>query len=56
MIFYVRSIESLLFFAVWKKVSVDPFYSDANQNYLTKVIEEIDSGKATLEEHDFWRQ
>ncbi len=34
------------------EVSVDPFYSDANQKHLAKVITEIESGKATLAEHD----
>ena len=34
------------------EVSVDPFYSDANTSYLKQVISEIDSGKATLAEHD----
>ena len=33
-------------------VSVDPFYSEENMNYLKRVISEIDSGKAKLEEHD----
>ncbi len=33
-------------------VSIDPFYSEANMNYLNNVIEEIDSGKAKLEEHE----
>ncbi len=33
-------------------VSVDPFYSDTNMNYLKKVIDEIDSGKAKLHEHE----
>lgn len=33
------------------EVSVDPFYSDSNMNYLKKVISEIESGKAELHEH-----
>lgn len=33
-------------------VSVDPFYSDENMDYLKKVISEIDSGEAVLQEHD----
>lgn len=33
-------------------VSVDPFYSDANMNYLKRVISEIDSGKSNLQEHE----
>ena len=34
------------------EVSIDPFYSDENISYLHKVTEEIDSGKASLTEHD----
>ncbi len=34
------------------EVSVDPFYSSENRSYLSKVIAEVDSGKAKLEEHD----
>ena len=30
----------------------DPFYSKENMDYLKKVIEEVDSGKAKLIEHD----
>ena len=33
-------------------VSVDPFYSKANMDYLKKVTAEIDAGTARLEEHD----
>ncbi len=33
-------------------VSIDPFYSDGNQEYLKKVIDDIDSGVAKLEEHN----
>ena len=33
------------------EVSVDPFYSDGNMAYLKRILEEIDSGKATLAEH-----
>ncbi len=33
-------------------VSVDPFYSDENMNYLKRVISDIESGKAKLHEHD----
>ena len=32
-------------------VSVDPFYSAENMNYLKKVTTEIDSGEAVLVEH-----
>ncbi len=32
-------------------VSVDPFYSESNMNYLKKVVSEIESGKAKLTEH-----
>jgi len=34
------------------EVSVDPFYSDSNMDYLKKVISEIESGKAELHEHE----
>lgn len=30
----------------------DPFYSKANQEYLSRVISEIDNGKANLVTHD----
>lgn len=33
-------------------VSIDPFYSEENINYLKRVISDIDSGKAKLQEHD----
>ena len=33
-------------------VSVDPFYSESNMAYLKKVIEDIESGKAVLAEHE----
>ena len=33
-------------------VSVDPFYSDTNMNYLKKVISDIESGKVELHEHE----
>ena len=35
------------------EVSIDPFYSDANINYLNQITSEIDSGKAQLAEHEF---
>lgn len=34
------------------EISIDPFYSSANIEYLQSVTSEIDSGKAKLEEHD----
>ncbi len=34
------------------EVSIDPFYSESNMKYLEKVISDIDSGKAKLEEHE----
>ncbi len=34
------------------EVSIDPFYSDANMAYLTRITEEIDSGKANLVTHE----
>ena len=33
-------------------VSVDPFYSENNMSYLKKIVEEIESGKAVLVEHE----
>ena len=33
-------------------VSVDPFYSESNMAYLKKVVEDIESGKAVLTEHE----
>lgn len=33
-------------------VSIDPFYSPANQRYLADVIASIDSGETKLVEHD----
>jgi len=34
------------------EVSVDPFYSERNMAYLKKVVEDIESGKAVLAEHE----
>lgn len=33
-------------------VSIDPFYSENNIKYLENVVNDIDSGKAKLEEHE----
>lgn len=33
------------------EVSIDPFYSDLNISHLRRVIAEVDSGLAKLEEH-----
>ena len=33
-------------------ISADPFYSKSNMIYLKKVVEDIESGKAVLEEHE----
>lgn len=33
-------------------VSIDPFYSENNMKHLEKVINDINSGKAKLEEHE----
>ena len=33
-------------------VSVDPFYSESNMTYLKKVVEDMESGKAVLVEHE----
>ena len=34
------------------EVSVDPFYSERNMTYLKKVVEDIETGKAVLAEHE----
>ena len=34
------------------EVSADPFYSESNMTYLKKVVEDIESGKAVLAEHE----
>lgn len=34
------------------EVSVVPFYSDSNMTYLKKVVEDIETGKAVLVEHE----
>lgn len=34
------------------EVSVDPFYTERNMSYLQKVVEDIESGKAVLAEHE----
>lgn len=34
------------------ELSADPFYSAANTEYLSGVLEEIDSGRARLTEHE----
>lgn len=33
-------------------VCVDPFYSESNMAYLKKVIDDIESGRAVLVEHE----
>ena len=33
------------------ELSIDPFYSESNINYLNRITSEIDSGSATLAEH-----
>lgn len=33
-------------------IKADPFYSESNIKHLEKVVEDIESGKAKLEEHD----
>ena len=33
-------------------VSVDSFYSESNMTYLKRVVEDIESGKAVLAEHE----
>jgi len=34
------------------EISVDPFYSEANMSRLRKAVADIESGKATLTEHE----
>ena len=34
------------------EVSLDPFYSESNMAHLKKVVADIESGKAVLEEHE----
>ena len=33
-------------------VSAEPFYSDANMKHLNSVIEDIESGRSVLKEHE----
>ncbi len=34
------------------EITVEPFYSESNMNYLKKVISDIEAGKAVLSEHE----
>ncbi len=34
------------------EISIDPFYSESNISYLKRLVEDIDSGKKKLVEHD----
>lgn len=34
------------------EINADPFYSASNMNHLARVVAEIDSGAATLSEHE----
>ena len=34
------------------EIKTDPFYSKNNIKYLEKIVEDINSGKAKLEEHE----
>ena len=34
------------------EISADPFYSESNMNHLSKVISDIETGKAKLVEHE----
>ncbi len=34
------------------EINADPFYSEANMQYLDKVISDIESGKVKLKEHE----
>lgn len=33
-------------------LALDPFYSESNMRHLSKIVSEIESGKAVLQEHD----
>ena len=33
-------------------LSLDPFYSESNMEYLKKIIDDVDSGRAKLTEHE----
>jgi DNA-damage-inducible protein J len=35
-------------------IEEDPFYSESNINYLSKMMDDYDSGKAVLETHDLY--
>jgi len=34
------------------EINADPFYSESNMKYLEKVIDDIESGRSVLKEHD----
>ncbi len=34
------------------EITADPFYSEKNMKYLEKVIDDIESGRAVLSEHE----
>ena len=34
------------------EIIADPFYSESNMQYLRRVISDIETGKATLTEHE----
>ena len=34
------------------EVNIDPFYSESNMAHLSRVVSDIDSGRAHLEEHE----
>ena len=33
-------------------VSIEPFYSESNMNYLSKIVDDIKNGNAHFEEHE----
>lgn len=35
-----------------EETSIDPFYSESNKTYLKKVVDDIESGKVVLVEHE----
>ena len=47
----IAQVEDLLINEEAKK-HIDPFYTESNMVYLKKVVEDIESGKAVLVEHE----
>lgn len=47
----VRRMQDYINDHISEEISIDPFYSDLNISHLRRVIAEVDSGLAKLEEH-----